>query len=127
MRYMVLDIIGLLAIASERSDRVNPQFKKGVLELCVLALLARKDCYGFELVSSVSRSVVMSEGTVYPLMKRLKDEGLFNTYLRESNEGPPRKYYKLTDRGREKFEALLAEWRAFVKGVDDIIEGRQSA
>ncbi len=103
---------------------MNPQFKKGVLELCVLALLARKDCYGFELVSSVSRSVVMSEGTVYPLMKRLKDEGLLTTYLKESNEGPPRKYYKLTG---EKFARLLAEWRDFTKGVDDIIEGRQSA
>ncbi len=106
---------------------MNPQFKKGVLELCVLALLARKDCYGFELVSSVSRSVVMSEGTVYPLMKRLKDEGLLTTYLKESNEGPPRKYYKLTDMGRAKFARLLAEWKDFTKGVDDIIEGRQSA
>ena len=106
---------------------MNPQFKKGVLELCVLALLARKDCYGFELVSSVSRSVVMSEGTVYPLMKRLRDEGLLNTYLKESSEGPPRKYYKLTDNGRGKYARLLAEWKAFTKGVDDIIEGRQSA
>ncbi len=127
MRSKVLDIVRMLAIAGERSDSMNPQFKKGVLELCVLALLARKDCYGFELVSRVSRSVVMSEGTVYPLMKRLRDEGLLNTYLKESSEGPPRKYYRLTDNGRAKYASLLAEWRAFTQGVDDIIEGRQSA
>ncbi len=106
---------------------MNAQFKKGVLELCVLAVLARKDCYGFELVSSVSRSVAMSEGTVYPLMKRLRDEGLLNTYLVESNEGPPRKYYKLTEVGQEKYQRLLAEWQEFTRGVDDIIKGRQSA
>ena len=106
---------------------MNAQFKKGVLELCVLAVLARKDCYGFELVSSVSRSVSMSEGTVYPLLKRLRDEGLLSTYLVESNEGPPRKYYKLTEQGMQKYTGLLAEWREFCRGVDDIIEGRQSA
>jgi PadR family transcriptional regulator PadR len=106
---------------------LNAQFKKGVLELCVLALLARKDCYGFELVTSVSRSVAMSEGTVYPLLKRLRDDGLLNTYLAESSEGPPRKYYKLTAQGEQKFAELLEEWRAFCKGVDDIIMGRESA
>ncbi len=106
---------------------MNAQFKKGVLELCVLAVLARKDCYGFELVSQVSRSVSMSEGTVYPLLKRLRDDGLLNTYLVESTEGPPRKYYKLTERGKENYMELLGEWRTFCKGVDDIIEGRESA
>jgi len=102
---------------------LNAQFKKGVLELCVLALLARKDCYGFELVSAVSRSVSMSEGTVYPLLKRLRDDGLLTTYLQESNEGPPRKYYRLTEDGSRRFAELNDEWQAFVRGVDEIIRG----
>ena len=102
---------------------MNPQFKKGVLELCVLALLSRKDCYGFELVTSVSQGVAMSEGTVYPLLKRLKDERLLDTYLSESPEGPPRKYYHLTPLGQQKYINQLEEWRAFCQGVDMIIEG----
>ena len=106
---------------------MNAQFKKGVLELCVLALLKRKDCYGFELVSSVSHSISMSEGTVYPLLKRLKDDDLLTTYLTESPEGPPRKYYRLTEYGGARYEYMLGEWREFCHGVDDIIEGRVSA
>ena len=102
---------------------MNPQFKKGVLELCVLALLARKDCYGFELVSSISRSVAMSEGTVYPLLKRLRDDGLLTTYLTESTEGPPRKYYRITQQGHATYCSLLAEWQQFCCGVDEIIKG----
>ena len=102
---------------------MNPQFKKGVLELCVLALLSRKECYGFELVTSVSQGVAMSEGTVYPLLKRLKDERLLDTYLSESPEGPPRKYYRLTQLGERRYIEQLAQWREFCKGVDMIIEG----
>lgn len=103
---------------------MNAQFKKGVLELCVLAVLSRQDCYGFELVSRVSHSIAMSEGTVYPLLKRLRDDELLTTYLKESMEGPPRKYYRLTEKGNEKYRQLQEEWHTFTKGVDDIIEGR---
>lgn len=66
----------------------------------MLSLLNRKDCYGFELVSEISREIDMSEGTIYPLLKRLRDEGYLQTYLVESPGGPPRKYYKLTVQGR---------------------------
>lgn len=106
---------------------MNAQFKKGVLELCVLAALARQDCYGFELVSEISRNVAMSEGTIYPLLKRLKDDGHLLTYLRESREGPPRKYYRLTDTGRARHAQLVHEWRTFCHGVDAIIEGEASS
>lgn len=101
---------------------MNIQFKKGVLELCVLSSLFKKDCYGYELVSTISRNITISEGTIYPLLKRLKDEGFFTTYLQESPEGPPRKYYRLTDLGRETKENLEAEWRKFVEGVNSIID-----
>lgn len=78
---------------------MNPQFKKGVLELIVLEAVRRKDRYGYELVEEVSRVIDVNEGTIYPLLKRLTNEHYFETYLRESSEGPPRKYYHLTASG----------------------------
>lgn len=101
---------------------MNIQFKKGVLELCVLSMLFKKDCYGYELVNEISKNIMISEGTIYPLLKRLKDEGYFTTYLEESQEGPTRKYYKLTDLGAETKIELETEWNSFVKGVNIIIE-----
>ncbi|MCG8570104.1 MAG: PadR family transcriptional regulator [Spirochaetes bacterium] len=101
---------------------MNIQFKKGVLELCVLSMLFMKDCYGYELVHSISQKISISEGTIYPLLKRLKDDGYFTTYLEESQEGPPRKYYHLTDLGKETKIALTDEWYRFVKGVNEIIK-----
>lgn len=100
---------------------MNVQFKKGVLELCVLCLVAQKDCYGYELVEEVCKSIQISEGTIYPLLRRLTKEGLFSTYLLESSEGPPRKYYKITDKGLKKKDELLAEWHHFVRGVEQLI------
>ena len=75
---------------------MNVQFKKGVLELLVLLLVHDKDMYGYELVSEVSKIVDVNEGTIYPLLKRLTNEKYFETYLKESTEGPPRKYYHIT-------------------------------
>ena len=80
---------------------MNPQFKKGVLELLVLSLLVDKDCYGYQLVDTISNHVEISEGTIYPLLRRLKKEGLVTTYLKESMSGPPRKYYQLTEEGQK--------------------------
>ena len=74
---------------------MNAQFKKGVLELIVLAAVEQKDMYGYELVAEVSKVVNVKEGTIYPILKRLTNEHYFETYLRESTEGPPRKYYHL--------------------------------
>jgi PadR family transcriptional regulator PadR len=101
---------------------MNIQFKKGVLELCVLAMLFKKDRYGYELVNEISKNILISEGTIYPLLKRLKDEGYFVTYLEESQEGPPRKYYRLTPLGRTTKEELEKEWLSFVEGVNSIIK-----
>ncbi|HDR7799249.1 PadR family transcriptional regulator [Bacillus tropicus] len=102
---------------------MNVQFKKGVLELCVLALVKRKDCYGYELVQKISNKFLISEGSVYPLLRRLTKEGYFQTYLKESTEGPPRKYYQLTEQGETQLNLLVTEWRDFAKGVQEIIEG----
>ncbi|TRZ36281.1 PadR family transcriptional regulator [Niallia circulans] len=101
---------------------MNVQFKKGVLELCVLVLLDKKDRYGYELVQKISDQIEISEGSVYPLLRRLTKEEYFTTYLQESTEGPPRKYYTLTEKGREYLQALLLEWQQFRDGVDTLIK-----
>lgn len=102
---------------------MNIQFKKGVLELCVLSVLSRKDCYGYELVSEISENIDISEGTIYPLLKRLKDEGYFTTYLQESSEGPPRKYYKISQEGLNYKNDLSEEWTEFTEMVNNIVRG----
>ncbi len=101
---------------------MNIQLKKGILELCVLYLLNKQDCYGYELVSTISKNILISEGTIYPLLKRLKDDGCFETYLQESQEGPPRKYYRITEKGINKKKQLLTEWEAVIAGVRKIME-----
>lgn len=101
---------------------MNVQFKKGVLELCVLAELYQRDCYGYELVEEISKDIDISEGTIYPLLRRLKSDGYVVTYLQESQEGPPRKYYKITELGRQESIVLINEWKKFVGGVGRIVD-----
>jgi PadR family transcriptional regulator, regulatory protein PadR len=101
---------------------VNVQFKKGVLELCVLVLLDKQDRYGYELVQKISDQIAISEGTVYPLLRRLTKEGYFTTYLKESSEGPSRKYYALTEDGRSYLKDLLVDWEQFTNGVNQLIK-----
>lgn len=101
---------------------MNIQFKKGVLNLCVLVLLDKQDRYGYELVQKISDRIAISEGAVYPLLRRLTKEGYFSTYLQESTEGPPRKYYSLTDEGRTYLYEQLEEWKSFTDGVNKLIE-----
>lgn len=101
---------------------VNIQFKKGVLELCVLVLLDKQDRYGYELVRKISHQISISEGSVYPLLRRLAKEGYFTTYLQESTEGPSRKYYTLTDEGRDYLHLLVQEWKDFTNGVNQLIK-----
>jgi PadR family transcriptional regulator PadR len=106
-------------------EAVQVQLKKGVLELCVLALLSRGDAYGYEIASRLATGIEMGEGTIYPLMRRMQADRLVETYLVESQTGPPRKYYRLTPNGRARFESQKAEWTAFSAAVDDILGGAQ--
>ncbi|NLG82902.1 MAG: PadR family transcriptional regulator [Bacilli bacterium] len=103
---------------------MNIQFKKGVLELCVLALLEEKDYYGYELVNEISKNLDISEGTIYPLLARLRSEKYVTTYLKESQEGPPRKYYELTSTGKSVLKELKEEWFQFTDSVNRILKGR---
>jgi len=102
-------------------ETIQIQLKKGVLELCVLALLSRRDSYAYEIASRLAEGIDMGEGTIYPLMRRMQSEGLVDTYLVESSSGPPRKYYRLTDSGKKSFTAQKSEWTAFTNAVADIL------
>lgn len=102
---------------------MNIQFKKGVLELCVLSLLTRRDFYGYELVEHISKHINISEGTIYPLLRRFRKDGYVTNYLQESQEGPPRKYYKITEEGKKAFKELEKEWENFTIGVNKILRG----
>ncbi|MGN6651578.1 PadR family transcriptional regulator [Trinickia sp.] len=100
---------------------MKTQLKKGTLDMCVLAVLARGDSYAYELVSTLSETMEISEGTIYPLMRRLQAEAWVSTYLVESSSGPPRKYYTLTDQGRMSLNAMQDEWRSFVDEVNSVL------
>lgn len=101
---------------------MNTQYKKGVLELCVLSMLKRRDCYGYELSEALSARVEIAVGTVYPILRKLKNDGLVSTYLQEESSGPPRKYYSLTKLGRETYEEDKAAYLRFVATVNELLE-----
>ena len=101
---------------------MNSQYKKGVLELCVLSLLRGRDRYGYEISEYLSQHIDIADGTVYPLLRKLKADGLVTTYLQEESGGPPRKYYRLTQLGRESYAAQKQEYLLFADAVRDLLE-----
>jgi len=100
---------------------VQVQLKKGALEMCVLALLARGESYAYEIASTLASGIGMGEGTIYPLMRRMQDDGLVDTRLVESSSGPPRKYYRLTSAGCAALDAQQREWQSFTAAVDRLL------
>ena len=99
------------------------QMRKGALEYCVLALLRDGERYGFELVRALSTAeLVTSEGTIYPLLARLRQDGSVETSWRESTQGPPRRYYTLTAQGKASLDFFITEWRRFCGAVEGILE-----
>mgnify|MGYP000855804624 FL=1 len=101
---------------------MDTQIKKGLLDLCVLSFLIDKDMYGYEIVQSISKSIEVSEGTIYPILRRLSKEGYFETYIVESNEGPARKYYRITVLGIEFYKKQLNSWEKLKNGMDSILK-----
>ncbi len=101
---------------------MNIQYKKGVLELCVLSLLNRKDQYGYDVSEYLSAHVDISDGTVYPILRKLKDDGMVTTYLSEESGGPPRKYYTLTEQGRAQYKNDKRDWLDFVERIKAILK-----
>ncbi len=95
------------------------QMRRGVLELCVLAIAAKKEAYPSDIIAELKASeLIVVEGTLYPLLSRLKDQGLLEYNWRESNMGPPRKYYSITETGRTFLAELLQTWGSLVQAVD---------
>lgn len=105
------------------------QLRRGALEYCVLALLAEHERYGFDLVRTLSSidGMVTAEGTLYPLLSRLKKAGHVSTSWQESESGPPRKYYAATAKGRRALADFTAEWERFRDSVDTILSKGSAA
>jgi PadR family transcriptional regulator PadR len=109
-------------------DGLLTQMRRGTLQYCVLALLADEERYAFDLVRALSDvdGMVTSEGTIYPLLSRLRRDGLVESTWRESAEGPPRRYYHLTGGGRAALAGFAHEWTRFRDAVDRIMEGEKA-
>ena len=105
---------------------MNAQFKKGALELCVLSQLSLRDQYGYELTENISKEMKLAAGTLYLILKRLRDEDYVETYLVEAGEGPARKYYHLTVKGWAYQEQLKKEWFDFTAAVERLIVSKES-
>ena len=97
--------------------------RRGSIEYCVLALLRQTDRYGFELTRTLAAAdgLVTSEGTIYSLLARLRDEGLVKTTWKESQQGPPRRYYRLTKDGEAALDGFIVQWRNFRDTVDHLL------
>ena len=104
-------------------DRLLTQMRRGTLEYCVLALLREEERYAFDLVRTLGRydGMVTSEGTIYPLLSRLRRDGLVTTTWEESPSGPPRRYYRLTPKGDRALGDFVDEWRRFRDTVDHFV------
>lgn len=101
---------------------MNTQFKKGALELCVLSQLIQGDKYGYELTEKISGEMSIAGGTLYPILRKLKEDAYVTTYLVESESGPARKYYRLTEKGRQYQQAVRKEWEDFTQAVNKLME-----
>lgn len=102
---------------------MNSQYKKGVVELCVLSLLKQHDCYGYDISEYLSQHIEIADGTVYPVLRKLKSDGYVTTYLSEASGGPPRKYYSLTKSGSEEYQKQKSEWLEFIGAIKNLLEG----
>lgn len=102
-------------------ENTKAQMRKGILEFCILSILKERDCYTSEILDELkSVKLVVVEGTVYPLLTRLKNDDYLAYRWEESSSGPPRKYYKLTEKGQEFLEELAKTWTELANAVEEI-------
>ena len=104
------------------------QLRRGLLELSVLALLDGEPSYGYEIVNRLGEvaQLASGEGTVYPLLRRLRREGLLEAFWQESAAGPPRQYYRLTPAGRAALNRMRRQWRELGQGIDQLLARREA-
>jgi len=112
-----------------RAGEWSSQIRRGILELCVLALIAQKPRYGYDLVTTLERwePLATTEGTVYPLLRRLQREGKVEASWQESAAGPPRKYYRLTPHGRDLLGRMTADWAELSEAVRETLLREEEA
>jgi PadR family transcriptional regulator PadR len=104
-------------------ENVKAQMRKGVLEFCILSILSKNDAYATDILNTLKQSeLIVVEGTLYPLLSRQKNAGLLSYRWEESTQGPPRKYYALTEKGKEVLKELEATWKNLIDAVDSIIQ-----
>ena len=103
----------------------STQLLKGTLDMCLLATIAQQPCYGYEMVQRLAQQglVLVSEGSIYPLLSRLQQRGYIEGYLVPSTDGPPRKYYRLLPKGAQQLAQWQAEWERFAQAVSQILKG----
>ncbi len=102
---------------------MNTQFKKGIIELCVLKIVSQKDMYGFEVIETISKEIEVNENTIYPILRRLTKQEYFETYKESMSIGAPRKYYRLTDEGKLHLQESENEWTSFLESVSRVLGG----
>ena len=101
-------------------DNWSTQLRKGMLELCILNAIRGTSLYGYDIVRKLRniKGLVISEGTIYPILSRLKREGFVQTTIKESTKGPPRKYYELTAKGKKILSEMNGYWQDIKTGTD---------
>lgn len=104
-------------------SNIKSQMRKGLLEYCILSIINRDEAYASDILETLKDAqLVVVEGTVYPLLTRMKNEGLLSYRWQESTEGPPRKYYALTDEGRNLLSQLNEEWQSICQAINLITQ-----
>ena len=108
-------------------ENTQIQMRKGILEYCILSIISRGEIYASDIISELKKAqLLVVEGTLYPLLTRLKNNGLLSYNWIESSSGPPRKYYTLTDAGSQVLKQLDTTWAELVYSVNTALEGRET-
>ncbi len=120
-------VLKLYYICSMNTENQNAQMRKGVLELCVLSIIAGNDAYASDIIARLKNAkLIVVEGTLYPLLTRMKNEGLTAYRWEESRSGPPRKYHQITEEGKRLLESLKADWMDLTDSVDHLLKDSES-
>lgn len=106
-----------------KMENTIAQMKKGVLDMCILSILRSEEAYPSDIIQKLRKAdLIVVEGTLYPILSRLKNNGLLVYNWQESNAGPPRKYFKITEEGQIALDHLVESWNQFVNGVNQSIK-----
>jgi PadR family transcriptional regulator PadR len=109
-------------VQDSKTDNFQSQMRKGILEMCTLAILNKADAYSNEIIETLRKgNMIVVEGTLYPMLNRLKKMELLTYRWEESKSGPPRKYYSITSKGSEILSEMTANWKEMTESVNHII------